>query len=91
MGPMEDILIPALSLAAIVVLGAAATSVLVAWFFSGHQKAAALRNAPLARVWREGYLAGVADERTSAAWDVPGYGPNRVNPYPGDETQVVDA
>lgn len=88
---MEDILIPAICLAAIVVLGTAATSVLAAWFFSGYQKAAGLRSAPLARVWREGYLAGVADERTSNAWDVVGCRPNRVNPYPGDETQVADA
>ena len=42
----------------------------------------------LAPAWREGYLAGVSDERTSAAWDVPGYGPNRCNPYPGPEQAV---
>ena len=42
----------------------------------------------LAPVWREGYLAGVNDERISAAWDVPGYGPNRCNPYPGSEQEV---
>lgn len=44
----------------------------------------------VAQVWREGYLAGVADERTSAAWDVPGYGPNRTNPYGGSENGAGD-
>lgn len=41
-----------------------------------------------ASVWREGYMARVNDERTSAAWDVPGYGLNRGNPYPGPEQLV---
>jgi hypothetical protein len=48
----------------------------------------ALGYGALAPVWREGYLAGVNDERISAAWDVPGYGPNRGNPYPGAEQLV---
>lgn len=48
----------------------------------------ALGYGALAPAWREGYLAGVSDERTSAAWDVPGYGPNRCNPYPGPEQAV---
>lgn len=57
---------------------------------------AGIRHAPdaaghFAAVWREGYLAGVADERTSAALDVPGYGPNRCNPYPGPEQLVQHA
>lgn len=45
----------------------------------------------LAPVWREGYLAGVADERTSNALDVPEYGPNRNNPYRGIEKGAGDA
>lgn len=90
MRAMDTIPFPALGLAVLVVLAAASTSVLLAWFFSGRQKAAGLRSAPLARVWREGYLAGVADERTSTAWDVPGYGPNRNNPYPGSEEGAGD-
>ena len=34
-----------------------------------------------AEAWREGYRAGVADERTSSTVQMEGYGPNRVNPY----------
>ncbi|QOD06157.1 hypothetical protein IDT60_20620 (plasmid) [Pseudarthrobacter sp. BIM B-2242] len=53
-----------------------------------HQAEDALGYGALAPAWREGYLAGVNDERISAAWDVPGYGPNRGNPYPGTEELV---
>lgn len=38
----------------------------------------------IAPVWQAAYDQGVLDERTSAAWDVPGYGPARVNPYGTD-------
>lgn len=65
---------------------------LVATYVAGRrQHEHALGYGALAPVWREGYLAGVADERTSAAWDVPGYGPNRCNPYPGPELEMQHA
>lgn len=46
-----------------------------------------------AAVWREGYLAGVADQEYASMIDFShdGYGrvgPNRANPYPGDEKQA---
>lgn len=52
---------------------------LVAWYRTSRVSATAFPTA--ADAWQEGYDAGVLDERTSAAWEVPGYGPNRVNPY----------
>lgn len=65
---------------------------LMTCLFTGRKQVAdTLRYGALAPVWREGYLQGVEDERTSAAWDVPGYGPNRGNPYPGDETLARNA
>jgi hypothetical protein len=73
------------------ILATAAVTVLLSWFFSGRRQSLSPTHGALAPVWREGYLAGVADERTSNAWDVPGYGPNRNNPYPGDETGAQHA
>lgn len=34
-----------------------------------------------ASAWSEGYWQGVADSETAADVNMPGYGPNRVNPY----------
>lgn len=66
-------------------------SQLTALFSACQEEADAPGYGALAPVWREGYLAGVVDERTSAAWDVPGYGPTRGNPYPGPEQPVQHA
>lgn len=74
-------LIPLITL----ILATVVVTVLLTWFFRGRRQALSPTHGALAPVWREGYLAGVADERTSAAWDVPGYGPNRNNPYRGSE------
>ena len=79
MGCME--VIPIITL----IIATAAVTVLLVWFFGGRRQAISPTHGALAPVWRQGYLAGVADERTSAAWDVPGYGPNRCNPYRGSE------
>lgn len=73
------------------ILATAAVTVLLSWFFSGRRQVISPTHGPLAPVWREGYLAGVADERTSNAWDVPGYGPNRNNPYSGSEKGTTNA
>jgi hypothetical protein len=67
------------------ILATAAVTALLTWFLASRRQALSPTHGALAPVWREGYLAGVADERTSAAWDVPGYGPNRCNPYRGSE------
>jgi hypothetical protein len=77
MDPMETITL---------ILATATVSVLLTWFLTARRQALSPTHGVLAPVWRDGYLTGVADERTSAAWDVPGYGPNRANPYRGDET-----
>lgn len=82
MGSMETISL---------IIATAAVSILLTWFIAGRRQALSPTHGALAPVWREGYLAGVADERTSAAWDVPGYGPNRNNPYRGSEKQATNA
>jgi hypothetical protein len=61
------------------------------WFLAQRRQALSPTHGPLAPVWREGYVQGVEDERTSAAWDVSGYGPNRCNPYRGSEKGAGDA
>lgn len=73
------------------ILATAAFVAPLTWFLAQWRQAASPTHGALAPVWREGYLAGVADERTSSAWDVPGYGPNRNNPYRGVETLVSNA
>ena len=67
------------------IFAAAAVTAPLTWFLARWQRATSPTHGALAPVWREGYLQGVEDERTSAAWDVPGYGPNRGNPYRGSE------
>lgn len=74
MGSMETITL---------ILATAAVIAPLTWFLTQWRQAISPTHGALAPVWREGYLAGVADERTSTAWDVPGYGPNRNNPYRG--------
>lgn len=73
------------------ILATAAATALLTWFLASRRQALSPTHGALAPVWREGYLAGVADERTSAAWDVPGYGPNRNNPYRGSENGATNA
>lgn len=68
------------------ILATAIPTALLTWFLATRRQALSPTHGALAPVWREGYLTGVADERTAAAWDVPGYGPNRCNPYRGEET-----
>jgi hypothetical protein len=82
MGSMETISL---------ILATTAISVLLTWFLTARRQALSPTHGPLAPVWREGYLTGVADERTSAAWEVPGYGPNRCNPYRGSEKDSGNA
>lgn len=79
MGTMDAILLITL------ILATAAATALITWFLTDRRQTLSPTHGALAPVWREGYLAGVADERTSAAWDIPEYGPNRNNPYPGNE------
>jgi hypothetical protein len=73
------------------ILATAAIIAPLTWFLASRRQAISPTHGALAPVWREGYLAGVADERTSAAWDVPGYGPNRGNPYRGSEKGAGNA
>lgn len=73
------------------IIATAAITALLTWFFTGRKQVArTLGYGTLAPVWREGYLAGVADERTASAWATE-YGPNRNNPYPGDEMRAQHA
>lgn len=68
---------------------------LLTWYFTGRRQATDAASY-FAAVWREGYLAGVADQEYAVMIDFShdGYGkvgPNRTNPYPGDEKQVQHA
>ncbi|QOT19619.1 hypothetical protein [Paenarthrobacter sp. YJN-5] len=67
------------------ILATTIPTALLTWFLATRRQTLSPTYGALAPVWREGYLTGVADERTAAAWDVPGYGANRCNPYRGDE------
>ena len=82
MRPMETITL---------ILATAAVIAPLTWFLAHRRQAISPTHGALAPVWREGYLAGVADERTSAAWDIPEYGPNRNSPYPGSEMGARNA
>lgn len=79
------------------IVATAAIASLLTWFFTGRrQKADNLSFGALAPAWREGYLAGVADQEYAAMIDFThdGYGrvgPNRANPYPGDEKLARNA
>ncbi|ACL42288.1 hypothetical protein Achl_4337 (plasmid) [Pseudarthrobacter chlorophenolicus A6] len=68
---------------------------LLTWCLTGRRQAADAAGY-FAAVWREGYLAGVSDQEYAALVDFShdGYGkvgPNRANPYPGDEKQAQHA
>lgn len=77
-----------------IVLAASVIASLLTWYFAGRRHIAdTLRYGALAPAWRDGYLAGVADQEYAAAIDFShdGYGrvsPNRANPYPGAEKQA---
>lgn len=87
---MVSVHIACMETIALILATAAATAPLT-WFLASRRQALSTTHGFLAPVWREGYVAGVADERTSAAWDVPGYGPNRANPYRGSERGAGNA
>lgn len=74
------------------ILATAVIASLLTWYFNGRRQATDAAGY-FAAVWREGYMAGVADQEYAAMVDFghDGYGrvcPNRVNPYPGNEKQV---
>lgn len=70
-------------------LAAAVIATLLTWYFTGRKQGSDAAGY-FAAVWREGYLAGVSDQEYAEMIDFShgGYGwvgPNRANPYPGDE------
>ncbi|MET4143937.1 hypothetical protein [Arthrobacter sp. UYCo732] len=80
---------------ATIVVATVAITTLLTWFIIGRRQATDAASA-FAAVWREGYLSGVADQEYAAMIDFShdGYGrvgPNRANPYPGDEELAVHA
>lgn len=76
------------------ILATAAVTAPLAWFLTARRYfAEAAAQCLFASVWREGYVQGVADQEYAAIADFThdGYGrvgPNRANPYPGDEDWV---
>lgn len=79
---MEIILVPC----------TAVITALLTWYLTGRRQATDAAGY-FAAVWREGYLSGVSDQEYAAMVDFShdGYGrvgPNRANPYPGDEKLV---
>jgi hypothetical protein len=71
------------------ILATAAITALLTWFFTARRQALSPTYGPLAPAWREGYRAGVADERyaeeVNFTTEYGRVGPNRANPYRGSE------
>ncbi|HEX9226840.1 MAG TPA: hypothetical protein VF885_09295 [Arthrobacter sp.] len=77
------------------ILATAAVAASLTWFLAQWRQTLSPTHGALAPVWREGYVAGVADQDYAAAIDltIDGYwiGPNRANPYRGSEKQATNA